>query len=137
MTYYRWSIFDMERFWHSFELTSCKLSLFLFLIPLHISQTYCVFINKVLQRFIRWQNTSTDTLKVRKVVFNVLLWFFVGGQTCFLVHLLTNDSRLIQWVHYLNIHLRLGLITFVSFLYSGLDVQRLQLDPFTFLVALC
>jgi hypothetical protein len=35
-----------------------------------------------------------------------------------------------------HFHLRLGLITFVSFLYSGLRVQRLQLDAFTFLAAL-
>ncbi len=81
-----------------------------------------------------WQNTSTDTLKVHKVVFSLLLWLFFRGQTCFLVHLLTNDSRLIQGVHYLNIHLRLGLITFVSFLYSVLGVwPRFTTTPFYFL----
>jgi hypothetical protein len=40
-------IFDMERFWHLVwaNLTSCKFSLFLFLIPLYIFQIYGVFMN--------------------------------------------------------------------------------------------
>jgi hypothetical protein len=81
-----------------------------------------------------WQNTSTHTLKVHRLVFSVLLWLLVCGQTCFLVHSLTNDLRLIQGVHCLNIHLRLGLITFVSFLYSVLDVwPRFTTTPFYFL----
>jgi len=129
-------IFDMEGFWHLVwvNLTSCKSPFFLFLIPLYISQTYGVFINKVLQGFIMWQNTSTHTLKVHRVVFNVLLWLLVCGQTCFLGQSLTNDLRLIQGVHYLNIHLRLGLITFLSFLYSGLGVwPRFTTTPIYFL----
>ncbi len=42
---------DMQRFWHLVwaNLTSYKFFLFLFLIPLHILQIYCMFINKVLQ----------------------------------------------------------------------------------------
>ncbi len=127
-------IFDMEGFWHLvwLNLTSCKFSHFLFLIPLYISSG--VFINKVLWGFIMWQNMSTHTIKVHRVVFSVLLWLFVCGQTCFLVCSLTNDLRLIQGVHYLNIHLRLGLITFASFLYSGLGVwPRFTIRPFYFL----
>jgi hypothetical protein len=49
-TYYKRSIFDMERFWHLVwaNLTSCKFSLFLFLISfVNFSNLRCV--NKVLQ----------------------------------------------------------------------------------------
>jgi hypothetical protein len=44
----QWSIFDMETFGHLVcsNLTACKFSLFLFLIPLYIFQIYDVFINK-------------------------------------------------------------------------------------------
>ncbi len=50
----QWSIFDMETFWHLVwsKLTSCKFSLFLFIIPLYIFQIYDVLINKVLQGYI-------------------------------------------------------------------------------------
>jgi hypothetical protein len=50
----QWSIFDMETFWHLVcsNLTSCKFSLFFFLIPLYIFQIYDVFINKILQGYI-------------------------------------------------------------------------------------
>jgi len=43
--------FDMDRFWHLvwINLTSCKFSIFFFLIPLYIFLIYGVFINKVLQ----------------------------------------------------------------------------------------
>ncbi len=48
---YRRSVCDIEVFWHIVwtNLTSCKFSLFLFLISLYIFQIYYVFINKVMQ----------------------------------------------------------------------------------------
>ncbi len=44
-TYYRQSIFYMERFWHLpwANLTSCRFSFFLFLIPMYIFQISNVF----------------------------------------------------------------------------------------------
>jgi len=59
----QWSIFDIETFWHLVwtNLTSCKFSLFFFLIHLYIFQIYCVFINKVLKGFI--QTDSSLILK--------------------------------------------------------------------------
>jgi hypothetical protein len=50
-TYSKRSIFDMERFLHLVwaNLTSCKFSLFLFLISFVHFSNYNVFINKVLQ----------------------------------------------------------------------------------------
>ncbi len=53
---YRWSVFDMGRFWHLAwaNLTSCKFSLLLLLIPLYIFQICGVFIDKVLQGCIMW-----------------------------------------------------------------------------------
>jgi hypothetical protein len=49
------SIFDMDRFWHLVwaNLTSCKFSLFFFLIPLYIFLIYDVSINKALQAWIK------------------------------------------------------------------------------------
>ncbi len=51
LTYYKQSTFDMDRFWHLVwaKLTSCKFSLFFFLIHLYIFLIYGVSINKVLQ----------------------------------------------------------------------------------------
>ncbi len=48
-TSYKRSIFDMDKFWHLVwvNLTSCKFSLFFFLIFLYIFLIFDVFINKV------------------------------------------------------------------------------------------
>jgi hypothetical protein len=58
-TYYKWLIFDMDRFWPLVwaNLRSHKLFLFFFclffLIPLYIFLIYCVSINKVLEGWIK------------------------------------------------------------------------------------
>jgi hypothetical protein len=64
LTYYKRSIFDMERFWQVVwaNLTSCIFSPFFFLIPLYIILIYGVFINKVLQVCNNWKDNRYPLL---------------------------------------------------------------------------